>query len=54
MLSFFHPPLAKKPVLLRSTARAVTPFGGLVSLLASYGLKSTHDYRSATRPDDVA
>jgi hypothetical protein len=33
MRAFFHPPLAKKPVLLRSTARAVTPFGGLVSLL---------------------
>ena len=33
MPASFHPPLAKKPVLLRSTARAVTPFGGLVSLL---------------------
>ena len=33
MRASFHPPLAKKPVLLRSTARAVTPFGGLVSLL---------------------
>ena len=33
MHASFHPPLAKKPVLLRSTARAVTPFGGLVSLL---------------------
>ena len=33
MPASLHPPLAKKPVLLRSTARAVTPFGGLVSLL---------------------
>ena len=33
MPASFHPPLAKKPVLLRSTARAVTPFVGLVSLL---------------------
>ena len=33
MRSSFQPPLDKKPVLVRSTARAVTPFGGLVSLV---------------------
>ena len=29
----FRPPLAKNPVLLRSTTRPVTPFGGMVSLV---------------------
>ena len=29
----FRPPFAKNPVLLRSTTRPVTPFGGMVSLV---------------------
>jgi len=33
MPSFFRPALSKNPVLLRSTTRSVTPFGGLVSLV---------------------
>jgi hypothetical protein len=37
MPSFFRPALSKNPVLLRSTARSVTPFGGLVSLVESTG-----------------
>jgi len=33
MLPSFRPPFAKNPVLLRSTTRPVTPFGGMVSLV---------------------